>query len=278
MRQQERIREWWNTNPMTYDWRGTIQLREGSREYFEEIDRRFYEGAFFAQAPGDELFSGLIDYEQIADKQVLEIGCGAGAIAARLAKHGAKLTAIDLTLRAVALAQRRFELFGLEGTLLNMDAENMSFPDNSFDFVWSWGVIHHSENTERIVSEIYRVLKPGGRAAIMVYHRNSIHFWINLMLIRGILTGKLLTHSVGEICAKYTDGFIARFYSRDEFTDMFRRQGFAQVRTRVYGQKEAVYPAPRQIKRLLLKIIPDSITKRLTYAWGYFLFLEAKKG
>ena len=278
MRQQERIREWWNTNPMTYDWRGTNQLREGSREYFEEIDRRFYEGAFFAQAPGDELFSGLIDFSQIAGKQVLEIGCGTGAIAARLAKHGAKLTAIDLTPRAIALARKRFELFGLEGTLLNMDAENLSFPDNSFDFVWSWGVIHHSENTERIVSEIYRVLKPGGRAAIMVYHRNSIHFWINLMLIRGILTGKLLTQSMESIANTYSDGLIARYYSRGEFSGMFRRQGFAQVRTRVFGQKEEAYPTPRPIKRLLLKIIPDSITKRLIYNWGYFLFLEAKKG
>ena len=65
-----------------------------------------------------------------------------------------------------------------------MDAEHLEFPDETFDFVWSWGVIHHSANTEAIIREIHRVLKPGGEARVMVYHRNSINFWIGLILIR----------------------------------------------------------------------------------------------
>jgi 2-polyprenyl-3-methyl-5-hydroxy-6-metoxy-1,4-benzoquinol methylase len=188
------IKNWWETNPMTYDWRKTMPHEEGTLEFYREIDWRFFTAAWFAHRPGEEPFSRLIEYPRLRGKRVLEIGCGAGAISVQLAKNGAVVTAIDLTPHAIALTRRRFDLFGLSGDFLQMDAEHLEFPDESFDFVWSWGVIHHSANTEAIIREIHRVLKPHGEARVMVYHRNSINFWIGMILLRGLLLGGLLRY------------------------------------------------------------------------------------
>src|SRR4030042_3968073 len=166
---QRDIRNWWNTHPMVYDWKKTLQVDDGNPQFFAEIDRRFFEADFFAQRPGEAPFSNLIDYRGLKDRKVLEIGCGAGALAAIFSKQGVLITAVDLTWQAARYTKRRFDVNKLKGNILQMDAETLGFKDASFDFLWSWGVIHHSEDTQRIVSEIYRVLKPGGKAAIMVY-------------------------------------------------------------------------------------------------------------
>lgn len=274
---QERVREWWTSNPMTYDWDKTVKSSQGTREFFDEIDNRFYNASFFAQENGAELFSKLIDYKALAGKKVLEIGCGAGAITARLAKCGAQVTAVDLTPTAVELTQARFRLNNLKGDILQMDAESLEFEDNTFDFVWSWGVIHHSENTERIVSQIYRVLKPGGRAAIMVYNRNSIHFWLYLMFFRGVLCGNLFVRSPNEICNRYSDGFIAKYYTLKAFGSILKENKFSQVETRIYGQKVEVYPIFKSIRAALIKLMPEAVTNWLVYNFGCFLYLTALK-
>src|SRR4030081_1494334 len=159
--------EWWKHNPMTYDWEETLRLRAGSREWFEEIDRRFLSAAYFAKGRDGNPFGRFLRPELIAGKKVLEVGCGIGTHAALLAKAGANLTAIDLTERAVQMTRRRFEAFGLQGTIERADAERLPFQDASFDVVWSWGVIHHSSRTENCLSEISRVLQPGGRLLLM---------------------------------------------------------------------------------------------------------------
>src|SRR5205085_6810649 len=137
-------------------------------------------------------YSGLIPFAELASKDVLEIGCGTGVHARLLAEAGAKLTAIDLTPTAVELTRRRLELSGLQADVREADAEQLPFDDASFDFIWSWGVIHHSAHTERVVEELARVLRPGGRLELMIYHRSSVTYWIQYQLIRGVFGGRLL--------------------------------------------------------------------------------------
>ena len=97
---------------------------------------------------------------------------------------------------------------------LKMDAEALQFEDNSFDFIWSWGVIHHSANTRKILEEIHRVLKPGGESIIMVYHRSIWSYYIASGFIQGILLGKLFKYgSLKNLVQNLTDGFTARHYS-----------------------------------------------------------------
>jgi ubiquinone/menaquinone biosynthesis C-methylase UbiE len=99
---------------------------------------------------------------------------GLGADHQRFAEVGADLYGIDLTERAVEHTRRRLAMFGLASHLFVGDAEALSFPDGYFDVVYSWGVLHHTPDTPKAVSEMYRVLKPGGTARIMLYHKWSL--------------------------------------------------------------------------------------------------------
>jgi ubiquinone/menaquinone biosynthesis C-methylase UbiE len=114
------------------------------------------------------------EFEKFHGKKTLEIGVGLGADHQQLAEAGAILYGVDLTERAIKHTKRRFELFGLSSELRVADAENLPFPDASFDAVYSWGVIHHSPDTRKAVSEIHRVLKPNGLLKLMIYHKYSI--------------------------------------------------------------------------------------------------------
>src|SRR5712671_3676961 len=120
---QVEVRSWWERNPMTYDWGKSSTLVPGSEAFYRDIDRRFWRSAWFGHDRDEEPFSRLIDYQRIRGQRVLEIGCGAGSLAQQLAQHGAHLTAIDLTERAVNLTQRRFELFDLVGDIRVMNGE-----------------------------------------------------------------------------------------------------------------------------------------------------------
>lgn len=119
----------------------------------------------------------VADFPSAGDKKVLEIGVGMGADLVRWARAGANVTGVDLTRRAVELTQGRLAAEGLHGDVRQADAEDLPFPDGSFDIVWSWGVLHHTPDADRALLEATRVLRPGGRYAVMVYHRRS---WLAL--------------------------------------------------------------------------------------------------
>lgn len=115
----------------------------------------------------------IVDFADFAawqGKRVLEIGVGLGADHERFACAGAQLWGIDLTGRAIAHTASRLGARGLCSTLMVADAEKLPFADDSFDLVYSWGVIHHSPNTAEAAREISRVLKGGGVFRVMIYH------------------------------------------------------------------------------------------------------------
>jgi len=275
-RLQSAVKRWWEANPMTYDWKGTSPHEIGTPEFYREVDRRFWKAAWFGHEATNEPFSRLISYVRLEGKSVLEIGCGAGSLTERLARHSKYVTAIDLTKSAVDLTRRRFALHGLHGNILQMNGENLGFPDEAFDFVWSWGVIHHSANTERIVEEIHRVLKPGGEACVMVYNRNSIEFQLGIRIIRGVLLGGLLKYSVDELADRCSDGFIAKYYSPVRFREMFSK--FHQVQSEIYGQKCELWQVPHgRVKDLLVEVTPDALASWLMRRAGSFLFVRSQK-
>lgn len=128
-------------------------------------------------------------FEDGTGKDVLEIGVGMGADHAEWARHAPRsLTGIDLTGTAIEWTRERFAARGLTSDLRVADAEALPFADASFDLVYSWGVLHHSPNTERAIEELHRVLRPGGEVRIMMYHRPSIVgilLWLRYALLRG---------------------------------------------------------------------------------------------
>src|SRR5437016_846108 len=162
---KERVRAFWQAHPCGAKF---SEAEIGTREFFELVEAHRYatewhipEAANFAGARG---------------LRVLEIGCGMGIDGAQFAKTGAEYTGVDLTDAAIELARKRFEVAGLRGEFRVADAENLDFTDGSFDLIYSHGVLHHTPDTARTVREIHRVLKPGGRAIVMLYHRGSYNY------------------------------------------------------------------------------------------------------
>lgn len=133
------------------------------------------------------MISSLANFEASKGLKVLEIGVGLGADHQKFAEAGANLFGIDLTERAVEHTKKRLEMFQLKSILTVGDAENLQFDELFFDQVYSWGVLHHSPNTAAAIAEIRRVLKPGGVASIMIYHKWSLvglMLWVRYALLR----------------------------------------------------------------------------------------------
>ena len=275
-RTQADVRRWWTENPMTYDWRGEIPYEPGSPEHLAEVERRFLSEAWFAQQPGEPPFSGLIPLNDLNGKDVLEIGSGTGVHAKLLAEAGAHVTAVDLTPTAVALTRRRLELAHLDAHVVEADAESLPFEDASFDFVWSWGVIHHSERTDRVIAEIARVLRPGGTLALMVYHRRSITFWMNYVVYRGVVRGGLVRESPDELANRWSDGVIARHYTRRGLSSALA-PWFDHVGTQVMGQMGEAIPLPLRLRQSVARAVPAPLQRALLRRFGWFLVATATR-
>lgn len=123
----------------------------------------------------------LVPFAESQGQQVLEIGTGNGAEGVMFALNGAHYTGVDLTEAALDATRKHFAVMGLTGQFQPENAEHLSFADGSFDWVFSHGVLHHTPDTQAAINEVYRVLKPGGRAIIMLYHKHSFNYWIRIM-------------------------------------------------------------------------------------------------
>jgi SAM-dependent methyltransferase len=137
-------------------------------------------------------------------QNVLEAGCGIATDGINFARHGANYTGVDFSDSAVSLAQQRFELEGLPGRIVQASITELPVADQSQDLVYSNGVIHHVPDTQRVVDEIFRVLRPNGKAIVMVYHRESLNYHVNIMLIRRALTLALLIPGFPSLVARVT--------------------------------------------------------------------------
>lgn len=278
---QEANRSWWSTTPMRYDWRGEIQHPVHSREYFEEVDRRFFESSVPYMPYRNLPFEREIPFAELPNLDVLEIGVGQGSHAGLIAPRAKSFTGIDLTEPAAESTRKRIELLGLKNArVLQMDAEEMTFPDASFDYIWSWGVIHHSADTRRILEQMHRVLRPGGRANVMVYHRSLWKYYVFDGFLKGVVQGCILRgRTLHDVNQAATDGAIARYYRPAEWTnlagDLFKMDAF-----RITGLKNDVIPLPAgRIKDRIEGAIPDAVTRTFTNSlrWGSFLTIHMTK-
>jgi SAM-dependent methyltransferase len=172
---RDEISGFWNRKPC-----GTFGLIPGDpgADYFKKIKERRYRLERF--------IPDFIDELDVRSKKVLEIGCGVGTDGLEIAGRGADYTAIDVSRVSLELAKENFRLNGLSGVFLNASAESMPFLENSFDAIYSWGVLHHTPDMEKAVREVERVLKPGGKFCIMLYNRFSL-VGFQLYMLYGLL-------------------------------------------------------------------------------------------
>jgi glycosyltransferase involved in cell wall biosynthesis/ubiquinone/menaquinone biosynthesis C-methylase UbiE len=193
---KEEVQNQWNNNPVGSHY--AKAARPETLEWFHEVEAYRY-GQYAPWMPK------VMEFDRHAGHEVLEIGGGLGTDLSQFARHGACVTDLDLSAGHLALAQQNFALRGLQGRFVHQDAEELPFPDASFDLVYSNGVLHHTPNTRRVVGEIYRVLKPGGRAIVMMYAENSYHYWHKLVWILGLNERRLNRYSMAEIMSRHVE-------------------------------------------------------------------------
>ncbi|HYP49205.1 MAG TPA: class I SAM-dependent methyltransferase, partial [Thermoleophilaceae bacterium] len=268
----------------------------GSREFFEEVAAHRYSL--------EPAIKEMARFEDWRGRDVLEAGCGIGTDAVEFARAGARYTGIDMTPAAIALARRRFSLEGLEGRLLEGSVTALPFPDSSFDLVYSNGVLHHVEDTERALGEIHRVLRPGGTALVMVYHRNSLNYRFTIMIVRRALAAVLVLPGAVRAVARLTgesreviEGhrrLIAEHglaYLRDRALFLSNNtDGPGGVLSKVYSSAEGLealrsFSAARaEVRYLNLRLYPAGARiagtkagRRLERRYGWHLWLRAVK-
>ena len=262
---KRRTREQWGTNPCGAHAAGGLEA--GTREYFDAIEDYRYnvDSPWLKEAVG---FNGF------QNKRLLEIGFGTGTDLLQFARAGALVTGVDLTPRSIDIARRRFDVYGQRGEFLIGDGEHLSFPDESFDVVYSFGVLHHTPDTVRAIKEIHRVLRPRGKAIVMLYHRGSLFYWGGLIFKHGILKGKLLRHSVAEIMSRHVEYGAAesrplvKAYTRDEARRLFCDFGEAEI---------SVNQLTRRELRPFGRILPEPVFTRLAKGFGWNLLIKATR-
>lgn len=175
---KQSVRQYWNQQSCGTE--HTIQEKY-SKEYFEEIEQHRY-------ATEPEIHS-FAQFSRAHGKKVLEVGIGAGTDFMQWVRSGAHAYGIDLTQEALNNVEKRLSLYHLHAQeLIVADAENIPYVSNFFDITYSWGVIHHSPDTEKCLAELIRVTKPGGTIKIMIYHRHGLFAywrWLNTALLKG---------------------------------------------------------------------------------------------
>jgi SAM-dependent methyltransferase len=215
--EKEAVRRYWNAAPC-----GTpdVSAVAGDRK-FRDLERIRYE-----REPFIERFAR---FEDARGKNLLEVGVGAGTDHLRFARAGALCSGIDLSDVSLDTARARLAAETLSSDLRVADAEELPFRDDSFDVVYSWGVIHHTADTRRAAREILRVLRPGGRFCVMVYNRRSL-VAAQAWLLHAALRGKP-TLSLSDILATHMESPGTKAYAAVEARALFDGAGPVTLET-----------------------------------------------
>lgn len=243
-----RIRDFWTrrVNAERIMGRDVTSHERGEDGYFRDLEQQRYRSHrhllpwINAMAPG---------------KSVLEIGCGVGLDTFAMATHGLQVTAVDLTEVGVATARQRFLRHRLPADFLAADACHLPFPQDSFDYVYSFGVLHHVADTEKSIEEVRRVLKPGGEARVMLYHRRSVNELAHRIL-------RVPFEEKDELCP------VVRRFTLAEARRLFRAFGAVDIRVEyLYGEGYGK----------LFRLTPRWLYDLLSARWGWHLMIAARK-
>jgi ubiquinone/menaquinone biosynthesis C-methylase UbiE len=252
----DQVRDYWEQRPCGSD---GDPFPEGSAEYFRWLtDNRYRLEPFIEKYARFPLWAG---------RKVLEVGFGAGSDAERFAKAGAVYSGVDLTAHGVELARKRFELAGLRGDLRQADAERLPFSDGEFDFVYSWGVIHHSPRTAEAAAELQRVCRPGGEVCCMVYNRRSLYA-LQGRIAYGWLRGRP-SRSLDEIASDHFESPGTKLLDEPAFRALFPRLTNVRVSFEI---------TPYDVRLSRRLFLPERIRSLVPSRFGYFMILQGTRG
>jgi len=251
----------------------------GENLYLTACDRAAYEAQARQRYVLEPYIGSFAQFDGVAGQRVLEIGVGLGADHQRFAEAGAELFGIDLTERAIEQTTRRMTTFGLSSQLQVGDAEHLTFPDDFFDRVYSWGVLHHTPATGQAVSEVWRVLKPRGKARVMIYHKWSL---VGIMLwLRYALFGLRPWTSLNDIFSRYLESPGTKAYTLREAHELFAQWSEVNIFTVLsHGdllESEAGQRHSGPLLSLARRVWPRAALKRFFPGLGLFMMIDARK-
>lgn len=257
---KQRVRSFWDAEPCGT---GEPAAAAGSPEFFAQLETDRYR-----REPFIPEFAG---FTRRTGQRVLEVGCGAGTDSLQWVRGGARHTGLDLSLQSIRMARRHLAVRNLTGRFCEGDAERLPFPDNTFDVVYSWGVIHHTPNMPAAIAEIHRVLRPGGELRVMIYHRLS---WVVLRLwARHALFAGRPWRGFRDVLAHHMESAGTQAYRRAEAQALF--QCFANLRLRtVLTPYDALIMGDRH--RWLNAILPH-LVRATGDRLGWFLLVAGVK-
>jgi SAM-dependent methyltransferase len=268
----------------------------GTTEFFAQVETHRYSL--------EPHIREIVRFGEWAGRDVLDAGCGIATDGVQFARAGARYTGVDLSPVALDLARHRFALERHSGRFIRASVIDLPFETASFDLVYSHGVVHHVPDTQRAIDEFHRVLRPGGTALVMVYHRNSFNYHFTIMLLRravaavllvpgAVDAGSRLTGEAPELLAAHrellrehgrryvldrslflsnnTDGPgnpLSKVFSRGDAAELFR--AFADVRCETRFLNLRIYPGGQRFAR-------TRSGRSLERAIGWHLYVRATK-
>jgi SAM-dependent methyltransferase len=267
---KEAARKVWGTAPA--GWVFAEGAAIGTKEYFENVlhKRSSYEQPWLFE---------VFPFDTASGKKVLEVGCGAGYDAYEFCRKLAIYTGVDITPENIERTKKHLGLFGFNADIRLGDAEKLDFPDESFDIVFSNGVLHHIPDIRRSLSEIQRVLKPRGEFWMTLYHKNSVFYRLSVCLWKHILKGGFLEMSLLDRRALIEDTGsdakpIVNIYSKREARKLVHEANFS---LEFLGCRKLVHEDfPGTICRLI-RPVPQKFLDRLGRVFGWYVVTRARK-
>ncbi len=254
---QSAVFDYWNTHTLGMQYVTDSGIAVGSPEFFEHIRPWMNPYKF-------PWIMERIEREAkiLKGKHLLEIGCGMGYDSLEFLKRGVLVTATDLTPNAVAMTRRHFEIAGVQAEeVRTADALNLPFEAETFDAVWSNGVMHATGDTPKAIQEARRVLKFGGRAIISHFYRRPS--WMYLV------------HRAGRENIEFTDEDppVNDFLTEGQITALFKgfeiletaREHHRALPVQRHGLKAALY---RRVFMPIYNRVPLAVAQRLAYKFS----------
>ena len=266
-----RVRDYWDARPCNLR---HSQAPVGTKEYFDQVEARKY----FVEPH----IPGFAEFDRWRCKKVLEIGCGIGTDTINFARHGAKVTTVDLSERSIELARKRAAVFGVDGQIQfyggNAEELTQFVPVEAYDLIYSFGVIHHTPHPRKVLEQLKEYTRPGTTLKMMVYHRRSYKVgWILLA------EGKGQFWKLSDLVAKNSEAQtgcpVTYTYSRSEGRELLELHGFHVTGVRVehiFPYRVRDYVEYRYVKKLYFRWLPQGLFRTLERQFGWHLLLTAE--
>jgi SAM-dependent methyltransferase len=229
----------------------------GTLDYFEEVEDK--------KLKVEPHIVDFSEFNRWRDKKVLEIGCGIGTMATLFAKHGANYTGVELSEASLDLTRKRFEIYGLNGKFYLGNAEELSefLPQEKYDLIYSFGVIHHSPNPNRILEQAKKYMNDDTILKVMVYSKNS---WKDCMIENGF----------DQPEAQYGCP-IANTYTEDDIKNLF--EGFEILslnQDHIFPYQITEYKTNQYLKQPWFESMPEKMFRALEKRFGWHMLINAK--